>query len=195
MPFQPSEIRFSLPDWVESYILKHPPVMDDATAKMQFVIGATRLNIEQKTGGPFAAAVFELETGRLVSLGVNLVTTARMSLLHGEIVALAVAQAKHGTYDLGAQDLPAHELVTSCEPCAMCFGAIPWSGVKRVITGATDADARATGFHEGPKHPDWQGALKEFGIDTVTQILRDDAAQVLREYSQTGGEIYNSGGN
>jgi len=86
-----------------------------------------------------AAAIFESESGRLVSLGgVNLVTSEGLSILHAETLALALAQHKPGTYDLGRYDLPAHELVTVTEPSAMCLGAIPWSGVRRLITGARD---------------------------------------------------------
>ena len=41
------------------------------------------------------------------------------------------------------------ELFTSCEPCAMCLGASLWSGVKRMVCGATKDDAQAIGFDEG----------------------------------------------
>jgi len=68
---------------------------------MSFVIEAAQLNISKSTGGPFAAAVFETESGKLVSLGVNLVTSEGLSILHAEIVAFALAQKKIGSYDLG----------------------------------------------------------------------------------------------
>ena len=159
---------------------------------MAFVIEASRINVEQQTGGPFAAAIFERDSGKLVSLGINLVETEKLSILHAEMVAFAVAQAKLGTYDLGAEGLPAHELVTSTEPCAMCFGAISWSGVRRVVTGARDPDARSIGFDEGPKMTDWQSALEQRGIEVVRDIQREQAAAVLTDYLAGGGGIYNS---
>ena len=130
---------------------------------MSLVIEAAQRNISEGTGGPFAAAVFEMESGKLISLGVNLVLSQGLSILHAEMVAFALAQKKIGSYDLGRYDLPAHELVTSIEPCAMCFGAIPWSGVRRVIAGARDADARSIGFDEGPKMKDWRSELEKTG--------------------------------
>jgi len=159
---------------------------------MSFVIEAAQLNVSKGTGGPFAAAVFETESGKLVSLGVNLVTSEGLSILHAEMVAFALAQKKIGSYDLGRYDLPAHELVTSIEPCAMCFGAIPWSGVRRVITGARDADARRIGFDEGPKMKEWRSELEKRGIATICDVSREAAAQVLLNYSLQGGKIYNS---
>lgn len=159
---------------------------------MALVIEAARLNVSYGTGGPFAAAVFESASGKLVSLGVNLVVSSGLSMLHAEMVALALAQKKTGSYDLGRHDLPAHELVASTEPCAMCFGAIPWSGVRRVITGARDADARSIGFDEGPKMKEWRGELEHRGIATLCDVQREAAAQVLRDYSRQGGKIYNA---
>jgi len=159
---------------------------------MELVIAASRRNVEEKTGGPFAAAIFESESGELVSLGVNLVTTQRLSILHAEMVAVTVAQKKLNTYDLGGESMPSHELVTSTEPCAMCFGAIPWSGVRRVITAALDRDARNIGFDEGPKPENWEKSLKERGIAVVSNVERDAARSVLEFYLKDSGHIYNS---
>lgn len=188
---QPSSIQFAIPDWITAYAVNKDKLMDIGD-KMEFVLGAARQNILRKTGGPFAAAVFEQESGRLVSLGVNLVTREGLSILHAEMVAIALAQQKLGVYDLGSAELPGHELVTSTEPCAMCFGALPWSGIKRLITGARDADARGIGFDEGPKLARWQSALEERGIEVVTEVKQAEAAKVLRDYAARGGHIYNS---
>ncbi len=184
-------VSFSLPPWIPAFCCGHGHgvTLED---RARFVIAASRRNVEEGTGGPFAAAVFERDTGRLVSLGVNLVTTQGLSTLHAEMVALVVAQRTLKTYDLGAKGLPAHELVTSAEPCAMCFGAVPWSGVRRVVSSATDADARAIGFDEGPKVADWRKALEERGIAVVAEILRQEARDVLNEYAKKNGVIYNS---
>jgi tRNA(Arg) A34 adenosine deaminase TadA len=159
---------------------------------MLFVIEAAQLNISKGTGGPFAAAVFETESGKLVSVGVNLVTSAGLSILHAEMLALALAQRKVGTYDLGRYDVPGHDLVASAEPCAMCLGAIPWSGVRRVIVGACDSDVRAIGFDEGPKMKDWKNELEKRGIAVICDVEREAAVQVLLNYALQGGRIYNS---
>jgi len=192
MSFQPSVLEIHLPEWIDSFLLGYPEYISPIPERMSLVIEAAHLNVSKGTGGPFAAAVFETGSGKLVSLGVNLVTSEGLSILHAEMVAFALAQKKIGSYDLGRYGLPAHELVTSIEPCAMCFGAIPWSGVRRVIAGARDSDARRIGFDEGPKMKRWRSELEKRGIATICDIKRELAAQVLIDYSLQGGKIYNS---
>ena len=159
---------------------------------MQFVIQLALTNVVQETGGPFAAAVFDTTTGRLVSIGVNLVVSTNCSLAHAEMVALANAQQAVGHFDLGAARMPKLELVTSCEPCAMCYGAIPWSGVRKVICGARARDAAAIGFDEGLKPKRWVAALKKRGIAVSRDLCRDEAAAVFQRYKQASGDIYNA---
>jgi hypothetical protein len=38
----------------------------------------------------------------------------------------------------------------------------------------------------------WVRSLEERGITVERDVLRDEAASVLREYAEKGGEIYNS---
>jgi tRNA(Arg) A34 adenosine deaminase TadA len=75
----------------------------------------------------------------------------------------------------------------------MCFGAIPWSGVPRLVCGARDEDARRIGFDEGPKLSGWQEALENRGIHVVRDVLRKEAVEVLDLYVRLGGPIYNAG--
>ena len=128
-------IKLTLPGWVGEFVAGWGAAFNNDEAKMGFVIGLARRNIAEGTGGPFGAGVFEIGSGRLVAPGVNLVTSANCSLAHAEMVAIGIAQQRLGTYDLSSGET-AYELVTSTEPCAMCLGAIPWSGVRRVVCGA-----------------------------------------------------------
>lgn len=185
-----SFISFELPNWLLRYQQSYT-ITSSVAAQMDFLIDVSRLNIQYDSGGPFAAGVFEVDSGKLVALGVNLVTSKNLSMLHAEMVALAMAQQSRGSYDLGA-DKPDLSLVTTCEPCAMCFGAIPWSGVRRVVSGASDSDARNIGFDEGPKPEDWQQALQQRQIEVISGVHRDKAAAVLRAYVKQGGMLYNS---
>ena len=188
---QPNHIRFALPEWLKSYANTYNP-SSSLDERMSFVIGASRRNVEEGSGGPFAAAVFESRTGELVSLGVNLVFTQTSSILHAEMVAIALAQMKLGAYDLGGSGMAVHELVTSAEPCAMCFGAILWSGVRHLAYSAFSEDAAAIGFDEGPKPENWIEELESRGIHVTSGVEREAACEVLQLYARTGGHIYNS---
>jgi len=106
-------------------------------------------------------------------------------------VALSLAQKRLGTYSLAEFDGGALALYSSCEPCAMCLGAIPWSGVARLVCGATRDDASETGFDEGERIDDWTGMLERRGISVATGILRAEAASVLFDYRDRGARIYN----
>lgn len=191
---QPHDISFHLPAWIESYTQTYTPITD-IKKRMRFVISASKINVEQATGGPFAAAIFEIETGNLVSLGVNLVTSRNLSFLHAEIVAIAIAQTKLGSYDLGNTSFPAFELFSTTEPCAMCLGAIPWSGIHRVVTAASDTDARSIGFDEGTKPDDWISSLNKRDIEVIDKVEAADARAVLQLYNKMNGNIYNTGEN
>jgi len=188
---QVESIKVNLPKWLEVFGQRYVASLK-VEDRMQFVIEAAMKNIEMQTGGPFAAAVFELGSGKLISLGVNLVTTQGLSILHAEILAISLAQRKLNTYDLDTSEEHAYELVTSTEPCAMCLGSIPWSGIRQVVTGASDQDARDIGFDEGPKPEDWVKALTTRGIYVVSHKLQSRARAVLKSYLKSKGEIYNS---
>lgn len=191
-PIQPDTIEIRLPEWINDFLRAFPEHVHSLHDRMTLVVEAARVNASRGTGGPFAAAVFEAESGKLISLGVNLVTSAGLSILHAEILALSLAQKKTGGYDMGRQDIPVYELVTSTEPCAMCFGAILWSGVRRLVIGARSADAERIGFDEGPKRRNWKSEMAARGIEVICDVGRKGAAKVLQDYGKSGGKIYNS---
>lgn len=185
-------LHIELPEWLIQAGAACGPLATEAE-RMRFVVELSRRNVETHSGGPFAAAVFEIDSGRLVAAATNLVVASHCSAAHAEVLALSFAQQALGRYDLGASDLPAMELVGSCEPCAMCLGALGWSGVRRLVCAATGADAEVIGFDEGPKPPDWAGELRRRGIEVVEGVLRAEAVAVLITYRHLGGLIYNGG--
>jgi tRNA(Arg) A34 adenosine deaminase TadA len=111
--------------------------------------------------------------------------------LHAEMVAFMTAQRRLGSFTLNAPHLPSHDLVTSCEPCAMCLGATLWSGVRRVVFGAGREDAARLQFDEGPVFPESYRYLEERGVAIVRNVLRSEAADVLERYRAKAGPIYN----
>jgi tRNA(Arg) A34 adenosine deaminase TadA len=158
---------------------------------MRVAIDVARVNVERGTGGPFGAAIFEAFTGNLIAVGMNSVVRLNNCTLHGEMMAFMMAQYRVASFTLNAPNLPVHELFTSCEPCAMCLGATLWSGVQRVVYGATRDDASRLKFEEGPVFPESYQYLEERGIRIVRNILRDEARAVLEIYRAKGGKIYN----
>jgi len=181
---------FEYPDWV-GLVVDWSHTYSSDKERMQLAIDVSRLNVERGTGGPFGAAIFE-ESGRLVAVGMNSVARYNNCLLHGETVAMMMAQRVVGSFTLNAPNLPVHEMFTSCEPCAMCLGASLWSGVKRIVCGAAREDATKLNFEEGPVFPESYKYLEDRGIRIEHQLMRDEARAVLEMYRAKGGKIYNA---
>lgn len=157
---------------------------------MAAVLQLAMRNVEQETGGPFAAAVFDLRTGELVSIGVNRVVPLENSLAHAEVMALGLAHVELGTYDLSSRGARL-QLVSSSQMCTMCLGAVIWSGVAAVAYSTTSTDVAAcVGFDEGPTPPDYAHQLACRGIEVIPGLMRDEGLEVLRRYVAQGGVVY-----
>jgi len=142
-------------------------------------------------GGPFGAVIAEA-SGRIVEIGWNWVVAAHDSTLHAEVHCIRRAQRLLKTHNLGAPGLPALTLYSSCDPCIQCFGAIYWSGLKKVYACAGKADAEAAGFDEGPLMPEmWALAKKRKGIDFIPCFCFEESAlEPFRAFAAVGGRLY-----
>lgn len=187
-----TEISITLPDWVKLEIEKIPSSIPLLIDRIHFVIKLSRLNVEHGTGGPFAAAVFEKESGRIISVGVNRVTPLNLSALHAEIVALSMAQKKLETYDLGGAGIPPMQLVVNWRPCVMCYGAVLWSGVRSLVIAGSGPELESiTGFDEGPMHPEWRRELMERGVELIEGGETEAVCKVFNDYMKRGLPVYN----
>ena len=183
----------TLPPWVEPFLDTWEGELELPEGRMRLAVALSAENVVRRTGGPFAAVIFEAESHKIVAAGVNIVVPQGTSLAHGEVVALVLAQEALGTHDLGRRDLPTFEMATTSQPCIQCYGALIWSGVHKVLVGARGADVEAlVGFDEGPVPQDWVGQWAARGIETQVDVLRDEACAVLKAYKASGAPVYNS---
>ena len=74
-------------------------------------------------------------------------------------------------------------IYTSAEPCAMCAGAIYWTGLKRVVYGLTERDLKKiTGNH--PENPTLDLPCQvvfdagQRKVEVIGPMLEDEAAAV-----------------
>lgn len=185
-----SEVRVANPRWVDAYRIQKHRYKSDAE-KMELVIRLAEENVLHRTGGPFGAAIFRRENGRLISVGVNSVQRCNNSVLHAETVAIMLAQHRLCSFTLDVKDTVTYELISSCEPCAMCLGALVWSGVRRIVCGATRRDATRIGFEEGPVFPESYQYVRNRGIEIVRRVSHQQARAILDLYASQGGVIYN----
>jgi tRNA(Arg) A34 adenosine deaminase TadA len=185
-------ITLTMPKWFAEESEAWPERLASVEDRMRLVIRLARLNYERGTGGPFAAAVCEKRSGRLIAAGVNRVVPLHCSSAHAEIMALSLAQQRLATFDLGGPGLPEHQLVVNWRPCAMCYGALLWSGVRSlVLAGSDEAMERLTGFDEGPIHPEWAVELARRGVEVIDGVLRQEALEVFHDFQRSGSPVYN----
>ena len=190
---QPYAFTLALPDWAIEENKRLPASLPTPEARMAEVVRFSRLNIENGTGGPFAAGVFERETGKPLVIGVNRVMAYQISSAHAEVMTLSIAQKLLGTYDLGGPGLPEYEFVVNWRPCAMCFGATLWSGIRSlVIAGSGPELEQITGFDEGPITPAWEAELAKRGIALQNNVLKDEAMAVYRAFAASQAFVYNA---
>lgn len=82
---------------------------------------------------PFGALLAAADGSVLLEAG-NTVGTTRDVTGHAETNLVSAATRRFSTAELAGATL-----VTSCEPCAMCSGAIYWSGIGAVVYGLSEA--------------------------------------------------------
>lgn len=188
-PFLTS-VSLSLPDWVaemEPALREGYPTDED---KMRLAVTLSARNVAANTGGPFGAAIFDSDSGSVISIGVNRVVPLNNSTAHAEMMAFMLAQHRMKNHRLNATR---HHFVmaTSAQPCAMCYGASVWAGINRILIGARREDVESlTEFDEGPMPRNWIEGLKRRGISVTRDILRKEACRVLRDYEEKIGTTY-----
>lgn len=180
-------IEISLPEWATELAAQKPYYLDDED-KMKLAVMLAERNIREG-GGPFGAAIFEVGSGKVMGVGLNLVVPSGNSTLHAEMVAIMMTETTLGNHSLA--EVGRYELFTSCAPCAMCLGGVLWAGVERLVCAAEAEDARQIGFDEGPVFEESYDYLKARGITVVRGFMREAGSEVLRNYATQGGQIYN----
>ena len=105
--------------------------MDDALAEARAAAA---------TGDVPVGAVVLSPTGETLGRGRNLRERDGDPTGHAEVVAIRAAASSLGTWRLDGCTL-----VVTLEPCLMCAGAILQARIPRIVLGAWDAKAGATG--------------------------------------------------
>ncbi|MFF8841142.1 nucleoside deaminase [Streptomyces sp. NPDC015127] len=124
---------------------------------------------------PFAALVVAAR-GDVIAQGVNNSMPPGDPTQHAELIAAAAAARAVSLDELGRATL-----YSSAEPCAMCAGAVYWTGIGRVVYALSEARLLAlTGDH--PENPTLSLPCREVfargqrRVEVVGPLLEDEAA-------------------
>jgi tRNA(Arg) A34 adenosine deaminase TadA len=104
--------------------------------RMRSVAAFTAETLRTDHPMPFGADIVSTATGEQLMRAVNRVGPDHDPSAHAETLTIRLACAK-----LGSGSLKGYTLYTTCEPCAMCMACALWSGLDRLVFGATIADA------------------------------------------------------
>lgn len=182
----------ALPDWVLPFVAGYQAGTGTSTERMALVHALADRNYLEGNGGPFAAVVADSENGQIVSVGVNVVLSSGLSSAHAEVTAISLAQRAIGSWDL-ANARPGLELVVNWRPCAMCLGAVLWSGVTHLVVAGDGPELEElSGFDEGPVVADWVEQLNRRGLTVEQDVLRDGALATFAAYGRANAVVYNA---
>lgn len=143
---------------------------DDETFLREAIL-LSREKMEAGEGGPFGAVI--VCSGEVIGRGWNRVTSTCDPTAHAEITAIREACSR-----LRKFSLEGCIIYSSCEPCPMCFAAILWARIDRLVYAAGCADAAAAGFDDRKFYAEICKVAEERALP-VRQLLRNEANLVF----------------
>jgi tRNA(Arg) A34 adenosine deaminase TadA len=100
--------------------------------RMRMLVEYTSSSLKTKFPSPFGSAIYDLQTGRLLSQAYDTVIQKSDPTNHAEINAIRKATQK-----LQRLSLSGCILYSTCEPCPMCMSACIWAELDAVVFGAS----------------------------------------------------------
>lgn len=158
--------------------------MADNQDDLAYLRRAIALSEASKAKGkhPFAALIVDANGETLAEAGNEFGWPDGDATGHAELVAVREASKR-----FPPERLAKATLYTSAEPCAMCAGAIYWSGISRVVYALSEEKLLSlTGNH--PENPTLSLPCREVfargqrKIEVVGPMIEDEAASSHRNF-------------
>jgi tRNA(Arg) A34 adenosine deaminase TadA len=147
--------------------------MDDSHY-MRLAIDRARAGIARGQS-PFGACV--VRDGQILACEHNVVWQTPDATAHAEVTAIRAACSSLKTVKLTGASI-----YSTTEPCPMCFAAIHWAGITRIVYGASIADARRAGFNELAISNFDMKRLGQSPIEIVPALLAGEAVALFTEW-------------
>lgn len=139
------------------------------------------INNIKNNGGPFGCVI--VKDNKIISEGVNRVTSNNDPTAHAEIVAIREACKKLKTFNLKGT-----ELYTSCEPCPMCLSAMYWSHIDKIYYGNSRDDAAKINFDDKFIYDELKVKMSHRKIPLV-QLCSDNAIKAFKLWGEEENKI------
>lgn len=132
---------------------------------------------------PFGACI--VKDGKTIACAHNTVWKDKDSTAHAEVNAIRQACKK-----LKSIDLSGCVIYSTTEPCPMCFSAIHWARVGKIIYGTAIADAKKAGFNELQVSDETMKKTGKSRIVIKGGVMKEECAVLFKEWGGRGGKPY-----
>lgn len=120
---------------------------------------------------PVGAVV--VKDGKIVGRGHNMTETAKDPTAHAEIIAI-----REAAKNIGGWRLIGCSMYVTCEPCAMCAGAMVWARIEKLFIGTPDPKGGACGsVFNIPKEE-----KLNHQIEIESGIMQEECSAVMKEF-------------
>jgi tRNA(Arg) A34 adenosine deaminase TadA len=137
------------------------------------------IEISAKAEYPYGAII--VKDGKIIGRSDADTAVAKSEFSHAELVAIEDAMSHLGGH-LCAEGGKGATIYSSCEPCAMCMGAILYTGIEKLVYGATLEDSKQAVNEILAKAKDVAAACPNRNIEIVPELEREKALKVIKDW-------------
>ena len=140
-------------------------------------------NLVSVQGFPFGACI--VRNGKVVCVARNTVLKNKDATCHAEINAIRAASKK-----LKRRHLWDCVIYSTAEPCPMCFAAIHWARIQKIVLGATIRDSEKAGFDELLVSDRRLNRAARKKIRIVSGVMAKECKALLEEWTEKKKPVY-----
>lgn len=148
---------------------------------MKLAINEARINLKIFRGGPFGACI--VKKGKILAVSRNTVLK-KDPTSHAEINAIRIASNKLRSYDLSGC-----VIYSTTEPCPMCFSAIHWAKIGKIIYGTSISDVKKLGFNEMPITNKKMRILGKSSVNIYPRFMLGECKRLLSDWDKLENKI------
>ncbi len=139
------------------------------------------IELSKKADYPYGAII--VKDGEIIGRSDTNTMVSKSGFSHAELRAIEDAMDNLGGH-LCAEGGKGATIYSSCEPCAMCMGAILYTGISKLVYGATLEDSLDCVNEILAHSKDVADACSNRNIEIVSEFEREEAVKVLKVWKE-----------
>lgn len=139
------------------------------------------IELSSKAYYPYGAVI--VKDNKIIGRSDADVPVSKTGFSHAELRAIEDAMEHLGGH-LCAEGGRGVTIYSSCEPCAMCMGAILYTGIDRLVYGATLEDSTECVNEILAKSNDIANACSNRKIEIIPEFQREESVKVLKRWRE-----------